>query len=73
MKKLFFLMTLCALAGCGKNPNEVVVVEKTKSYHTEDCQKVMMAKTESMPREEAQKMNCKPCGDCKPDSLKTGK
>lgn len=66
-------MMLCALAGCGKNPDEVVVIEKTKSYHTEDCPKVMMAKTEDMRREAAQKMNCQPCKDCKPDSLKTGK
>jgi hypothetical protein len=72
MKKSFLILVLLAFFSCGRKPNEVVVVEKTKSYHTEECPKVMMAKTEIRPREEAQRMNCKPCKDCKPDSSKTG-
>jgi hypothetical protein len=73
MKKILWIFALIVLTGCGKSNTEVVVVEKTKSYHTENCDKVMMAKTETMTREEAQKMNCQPCKDCKPDSLRTGK
>jgi hypothetical protein len=73
MKTFSFTLMLLVLFSCGRKPNEVVVIEKTRSYHTEECPKVMMAKTETMLREKAQSMGCKPCDDCRPDGSKTGK
>jgi len=66
MKKLIFLFILWASA-CAPEPDQVVVIEKTKSYHTQDCPKVMMADTKMMSKEEAKKLDCHPCKDCRPD------
>ena len=60
---------LCNLIlGCAqRRAPEVLVVEKTKSYHTVNCSRVHMAVTKPMTREEAQEANCHPCPLCQPD------
>ena len=56
------------VTGCsGFEKKEVVVIEKTKSYHTDECPRVNMARTKVMTIVEAQAINCKPCNGCKPD------
>ena len=70
MRKYYLALLLLLLAGCSSKKDEVVVIEKTKSYHREDCARVMMADTKTMSKEDAVKINCHPCSDCKPDSLK---
>jgi hypothetical protein len=72
LKNVFFIFVFFIfLIGCSnKNNNEVIVIDKTKSYHTEDCRRVKMAYTEQMTREEAITKNCKPCSICKPDERK---
>ena len=68
-----FLVLLCVsalnLLGCSsKSQRQVVVVEKTKSYHTTNCPRVYMANVRYMTRDEAIATNYKPCPGCKPDS-----
>ncbi len=67
-----FLLVTCfflGVAGCASGASDkVVVVEKTKSYHRDDCPRVMMAHAVWMTREEAQALDCKPCPGCRPDS-----
>jgi methylphosphotriester-DNA--protein-cysteine methyltransferase len=47
---------------------EVVVIEKTKTYHREGCPPTNMAKTKIMTIAEAKADNNRPCPGCKPDS-----
>ncbi|MBI4547664.1 MAG: hypothetical protein HY707_06785 [Ignavibacteriae bacterium] len=70
MKRIWlFGILVVVLYGCGqKQKNEVVVIEKTKTYHTEKCPRVNMAHTVQMHIEEAQSRGCKPCPACNPDS-----
>lgn len=64
---MFFLLTI-TIAGCGRrHENEVLVIEKTKSYHTDRCPRVNMANTRIMTAAEAEAMSCKPCKGCLPD------
>jgi hypothetical protein len=57
------------LVGCGgRRKDDVVVIEKTKSYHTDQCPRVNMANTKTMTVEEARAMNCQPCKGCRPDT-----
>lgn len=59
---------ILAIAGCAqRHRDEVLVIEKTKSYHTDECPRVHMANTRIMTASEAQAMNCKPCPGCQPD------
>ena len=66
--KALLLMMGVLMAGCAsRGPNDVVVIEKTRSYHTDECPRVNMAFTRIMSREEAKSLNCKPCPGCQPD------
>ena len=67
---LVILIVGIFLAGCGhQNPDDVLVIQKTKIYHLQKCTRVNMANTVSMSRAEAQALNCKPCPGCKPDEV----
>ena len=48
--------------------NEVLVIEKTKVYHTDQCARVRMAHTRIITIEEARNLNCQPCPGCHPDT-----
>ena len=68
-----FLLIIVAAAmqsGCSNHlkKGEVVVIEKTKTYHREGCPPTNMAKTKIMTVGEAKADNDKPCPGCKPDS-----
>ena len=72
MKRLLFyslvFYTAMMLLGCIESrQNEVVVVEKTKTYHTDKCLRVNMANIKWMRREEVKAMNFKACPGCQPD------
>jgi len=60
------LMTVILAAGCRDHSQDVVVIEKTGSYHTEECPRVKMAYTEIMPLSQAVALHFKPCPKCKP-------
>ena len=65
---LFFAAALLATAGCAaRQRGEVVVIEKTRTYHTDACPKVNMAKTKIMTVAEARELHCLPCKACNPD------
>ncbi len=65
---IFPIVAMLMFAACGQKHNdEVLVVEKTKSYHTDECPRVNMAETKLMTEAEAKALNCKPCPGCKPD------
>ena len=60
---------LIGFSGCGgARAREVAVIEKTRTYHREECAPVRMAKTEEMTITEAKARNFTPCPICKPDS-----
>ncbi len=66
-----FLCGTMILTGCIKSgKDKVLVIEKTKSYHTEKCSRVFMAYTKSAMREEARSRHYTACPDCKPDKGK---
>lgn len=66
---LLLACMLIVLHGCGRaHVREVAVIEKTRTYHREDCAPVHMAKAEEMTVAEAKAKNFKPCPICKPDS-----
>ena len=72
MKKISFhivsMIIILLFAGCGqKRHDEVLVIEKTKSYHIDECPRVNMADTKFMTIAEAKALNCKACPGCKPD------
>ncbi len=55
-------------AGCSQTANgKVVVIEKTKTYHTAECRKIKMAKVVEMTKEEAKLDHDHPCPLCQPD------
>lgn len=69
--KTLLLILFIAFISCGSKPAKIVVViEKTKSYHTRDCSRVFMAKTKEMTREEAKAKKLTPCPYCKPGNEK---
>ncbi|HEY6191878.1 MAG TPA: hypothetical protein VI215_06060 [Bacteroidota bacterium] len=56
-------------AGCaGAGSDKVLVIEKTRSYHREECPRVKMAEARVMTRDEALALNYQPCPDCRPDA-----
>ena len=60
---LFSILVL----GCAKRNQEmVIVVEKTRTYHIEQCPRIVMANAEEMTRGEARKRKYHPCPDCLP-------
>jgi hypothetical protein len=69
---LILLIIVAAAMQCGctnhLKKGEVVVIEKTKTYHREGCPPTNMAKTTIMTVAEAKADNDKPCPGCKPDS-----
>ena len=66
------IFALVSLAGCGPKvkQGEVVAIEKTHTYHRENCPPTNMAKTKIMTVAEARSANYKPCPACKADSAK---
>ena len=67
---LFFIVAASMQSGCSNHvkKGDVVVIEKTKTYHREGCPPTNMAKTTIMTVAEAKTDNDKPCPGCKPDS-----
>jgi hypothetical protein len=64
---LLAVLLLPALPGCaGRRPGDVLVILRTKSYHTDACPKVRMANTRVMTIAEARGLNCEPCPGCAP-------
>ena len=62
---------LISAAGCaGAGGDRVIVIEKTKTYHREECPRVKMADVKVMTRDEALALNCQACPDCRPDARK---
>jgi hypothetical protein len=57
------------IIGCEQRKDAVVVIEKTKVYHTHDCSRVFMAKTTEMKLEDAQAKKMISCPFCRPDSV----
>ncbi|MBI1804285.1 MAG: hypothetical protein HYR77_07445 [Ignavibacteria bacterium] len=64
---LIISFMIASLAGCARRGDCVLVVEKTKSYHTDNCARIHMAHAAWMTRDEARARDCKPCPGCKPD------
>jgi hypothetical protein len=59
---------LFAASGCSHTAKgEVVVIKKTKTYHTPECRKVKMANTVEMTKEKAKLDHDSPCPLCQPD------
>ena len=58
---------LSVSTGCRDHHRDVVVIEKTGSYHTDKCPRVNMANTEIMPIDQAEALHMKPCPNCKPN------
>src|SRR5260221_873338 len=68
---LLFFAAGCAGAGCaGAGGEMVIVTQKTRTYHREECPRVKMADVKVMTRDEALALNCQPCPDCRPDARK---
>jgi|GEM_PF-4110738 len=67
---LFVIVAASLQSGCSNHvkKGEVVVIEKTKTYHREGCPPTNMAKTTIMTVAKAKADNDKPCPGCKPDS-----
>jgi hypothetical protein len=64
---LISALLLLALSGCaGRRHGDVLVILKTKSYHTDRCPRVRMANTRLMTIAEARALNCEPCPGCAP-------
>jgi methylphosphotriester-DNA--protein-cysteine methyltransferase len=64
---LLCVLMIMVIPGCTSLHNDyVVVIEKTKTYHTDHCSKVSMARTTTMTQSEALALNFKPCPGCKP-------
>jgi hypothetical protein len=70
---LLVILLGISCTGCGsRRIDDVVVIEKTRTYHTDACPRVNMALTRVMSREEARSLNCKPCPGCQPDKGMAG-
>ncbi len=66
---LLAVFILLAVPGCsGRRHANVLVILKTKSYHTDRCPRVRMANTRLMTITEARALNCEPCPGCAPGS-----
>ena len=56
---------LIGFAGCGSaQGHEVMVIEKTKSYHRPECPPVHMARIQEMTVNEAKARHFTPCPIC---------
>ncbi|MBI1805948.1 MAG: hypothetical protein HYR76_02715 [Ignavibacteria bacterium] len=67
MKWSIGLTSVVIIVGCGGGAEKnVVVIEKTKSVHTQECSRVYMARTKKVTIDDAKKMKFRPCPDCKP-------
>ena len=64
----YLLMAFCLPACSGGKKDNVVVIEKTRTYHREACPPVHMAKTQEMTLNQAKGQNLRPCTVCKPDA-----
>jgi len=67
MRRIVLLIVFVLLAGCGGSRDHVVAILKTRSYHTDRCAKVFMARTVAMTLERAHELRLRPCPYCKPD------
>jgi hypothetical protein len=63
--KEFFVAALVLSGGCASAvSNDVVVIEKTHSYHRGDCIRTNMAKIAEMPLDSAKAKGMLPCPLC---------
>ena len=61
------VLVILVVSGCaGRRPGDVLVILKTRSYHTDRCPRVRMANTRIMTIAEARGMSCAPCPGCAP-------
>lgn len=68
---ILMLVLLLAIPGCrGRSPADVTVIDRTRSYHTDECPRVMMALTRTMTREEARALRYAACPGCNPDLVR---
>jgi methylphosphotriester-DNA--protein-cysteine methyltransferase len=66
---LSILVLLFLFSSCGpKFDDNVVVIEKTRTYHRPTCTQVAMAHTKAETRAQARAEGLLPCPSCKPDS-----
>lgn len=64
---IFLAVLLLLVPGCaGRRPGDVLVILRTKSYHTDRCPRVRMANTRMMTIAEAHGLDCAPCPGCAP-------
>ncbi len=63
------LLLLAACLGC-HGDDRVLVVEKTRTFHTKNCLRVFMARTAEMPVAEAESLGYRPCPGCQPLAVK---
>ena len=60
--------TVLLFSSCeNKSNTQVVIIEKTKTYHRANCPQVNMAKVEFVSLGDAKQKGMKPCLNCKPD------
>ncbi len=63
-----FMATAPVLSGCsGSSEQEVLAIERTRTYHRETCRVVRMAKTIPMTVAQASALHFAPCPACKPN------
>jgi len=68
------LALVVMLVGCGRRfDDQVVVVEKTRTYHRPTCSQVVMARVIVETRDEAKRKGYLPCPYCQPDKDQAGK
>ena len=65
---LLLLVGVILTAGCTR-PHEVVVIEKTRSFHRAECARVNMAKVRYVELTSDVLVRYRPCPLCKPDTL----
>lgn len=66
---IFMALELLALSCSGGRDNNVLVVEKMKSYHRASCAKLNMAETIRMSPDSARAKRIQPCPYCRPEKL----
>jgi hypothetical protein len=68
---ILLLAHACAgFCGCsGPHGRDVIVIQKTRTYHRAVCPPVNMARTTVVTVEEAQAMELRSCPLCQPDSI----
>jgi hypothetical protein len=63
------LLLLLACIGCHREAG-VMVVEKTKIFHTRECARILMAHAVEMSVADALRLQYQPCPDCRPMAAK---